>query len=282
MKDNFCNLRRFLDRRANIRTPTGADVIEATIMTVGDLVRIVECCHTGSYQYRGQKKISWELLPALTRPGGPWPAGCDQGEGEGWQDKEAHILREFRTLASQHLPIYAPNVVTDIQIAMLAQHHGTPTRLLDWTMNPLGALYFAVEETTTDEDSVVWAIHWDRKRLSEVKAGSFCELGSALHFVIPDHVSSRAAVQASIFALWGDPTKPMLDVVTDKSAFWKIRVPCDQRAEIKWALFCLGISRDTLFPGLDGIGDYLRWKHNRIHQKDFNERGIPEATNEKG
>ncbi len=280
MKDNLSNLRKLLDRRADVRTPTGADVNEATIMTVGDLVRIVECCHTGSYQYRGQKKICWELLPALTRPGGPWSEGCDQHEG--WQDKEAHILREFRTLASQHLPNPGLNVLTDIQTAMLAQHHRTPTRLLDWTMNPLAALYFAVEEADTDEDSVVWAIHWDRKRMSEMKAGSFCELGSALHFVIPDHASSRAAVQASIFAFWGDPTKPMLNVVTDKSAFWKIRIPRDRRAGIKWALFCLGISRDTLFPGLDGIGDYLRWKHNRIHQRVFDSMGIPEAACEKG
>ena len=118
--------------------------------------------------------------------------------------------------------------------------------------------------------------------MSEMKAASFCDLGSALHFVIPDHASSRAAVQASIFAFWGDPTRPMLEAVADHSAVWRIRVPRDRRANIKWALYCLGISRDTLFPGLDGIGDYLRWKHSRIHQEVFNATGALKARSETG
>lgn len=272
MKCNLENLARLLDRCARVRTEVDGTT-EATIMSAGDLVRIVECCHTGSYQYRGQRKLSSELYPALTRPGGPWREGSDSGES--WRDKEVHILAEFRTLASQQLPVGTPGTADELDLAILAQHHGAPTRLLDWTMNPLAALYFAVEMEQTEEDSVVWAIHWDRRRMATLTCRSFSDPGLPLQFLIPDHAFPRAAVQASIFAFWGDPTKAMLEVVSDRSALWKIVIPRERRAGIKWALYSLGISRDTLFPGLDGIGDYLRWKHGRIHQRAFEDTGIP-------
>ena len=158
-KCDLDNVRRLLDARAEVSATDG--VVAARIVTVGDLVRIVECCHTGSYQYRGQRDRSWKLLPSLTRPDGPVAQGL--GNDETWRDKEKHILAEFQTLASQHLGVGIIQKLGELELATFAQHHGAPTRLLDWTMNPLAALYFAVEEEKCDTDSVVWAVHGHRR-----------------------------------------------------------------------------------------------------------------------
>jgi hypothetical protein len=274
------NLECLIDKRAHICATDG--ITQAIIMSVGDLVRIVECCHTGSYQYRGQRKESWELLPSLTRTGGPVNA---LGPNETLLEKERHILKEFRTVSAQYLPNLGLAVRNEIPLAALAQHHGAPTRLLDWTMNPLAALYFAVEEEEEEDhgnskgednkNSVVWAIRGHRERIYSCQRKRFPSPGSGVQFIIPEYAFNRAAVQRSIFALWGDPEKSMDKVVTDKSALWKIIIPKGQRANIKWALYTLGISKDTLFPDLDGVGNYLSWKHSGIHEKNFSESGIP-------
>lgn len=80
-------------------------------------------------------------------------------------------------------------------------------------------------------------------------------------------------MQASILAVWGDSTLSLDDVVSGD--LWKIIVPKDKRACIKWSLYCLGMDRETLFPDMDGLGRYLSWKHGRIHQHAYEERCIP-------
>jgi len=140
-------LRRMLSKDAEISEPSGNKLMEATIASVGDLVRIVEREHTGSFQYRGQRCSDQELLPTLTRPG--FPAAAALAKGELLRHKEEHILNEFRT----RFVAYGRDAPEDeLRLAILAQHHGVPARLLDWTLNPLAALYFAVKDSDMWKD----------------------------------------------------------------------------------------------------------------------------------
>jgi hypothetical protein len=236
------------------------------IASVGDLVRIIECCHTGSFQYRGQSR-DWPLLPALTRPGGPADTGL--GPAETWQDKERLILRDFKLYASAYVDPTRMSNLTDLEVATLGQHHGLPTRLLDWTMNPLAALYFAVEDDAVGEKAVVWGMPGNRQRMDEIREINFYHEPEPLHFIIPDHTFHRAAVQASLLAYWGNPTKPLDEIVPDKRSLWKIAIPPDRKRGFRWILHCLGIGRDTLFPGMDGLGDQMTWKHGRVHESEY-------------
>ncbi|MBI5373813.1 MAG: FRG domain-containing protein [Candidatus Schekmanbacteria bacterium] len=249
----------------------------ATISTVSDLVRIVEREHTGSYIYRGQSDIDWQLLPTLSRKNGP----CDIGRGEGelWRNKEKNILEDFRSFAAKYDLTKNTIELTDLELAILAQHYEAPTRLLDWTMNPLAALYFAVEEDNKEKnrDAVVWAYYQSLERLHEFNASynqalnhiCFDKQDEKVHIFIPSHTFSRAAVQSSVFAFWGNPNIPFNEVIEDKSALRKIIIPYKHREGMKWILYCLGINRETLFPGPDGLGRHLKWKHGKVHEDNY-------------
>jgi len=72
----------------------------------------------------------------------------------------------------------------------------------------------------------------------------------------PPHLSERIPAQQGLFTLHGRPTESwqpanMREIVIDKSACGKI----------KDRLNACAINRATLFPGLDGLSDNLRWRY---------------------
>jgi hypothetical protein len=245
---------------------------ETRIGSTGDLVRIVECCHHGSYQYRGQECADWGLLPKLTREDGPVKLAL--GEKEKWEEKEQHILEEFRTRAPRYEQTREISAVGNLELAIWAQHHGAPTRLLDWTLNPLAALFFAVENENVDCEAAVWAIDGHRDFLRKPNE-DFPEPKCGVKFVMPTRFFHRSAAQASILAVWGDPNLPFDNVINSPSGLWKIIVAGEARHCIRWSLHCLGINRETLFPDMDGLGRYLTWKHGKVHEERYLEKCVP-------
>jgi hypothetical protein len=95
--------------------------------------------------YRGHENEDWSLSPALLRA--PYVA-------KGRHHEETFFF-EFKARGQQHLSFRPAN---DLEWMMVAQHHGIPTRLLDWTESAATALFFAVRPSDPAHDGAVWVI----------------------------------------------------------------------------------------------------------------------------
>lgn len=86
------------------------------------------------------------------------------------EPKELTIFRNFRRRARQFATI---DGLSDWDLLALAQHHGLPTRLLDWSINPLIAAYFAVASSPHDTDARVYAAVAPRMIKTEIDVDPF-------------------------------------------------------------------------------------------------------------
>jgi hypothetical protein len=204
--------------------------------------------------FRGVKDQKHELIPKIGRK----EYKFRYNKGTPLRTIEDDLLRIFRERALPFLDRVPSNGWDWMAIA---QHHGLPTRLLDWTRNPLVAAYFAVEKEFKG-NSAIYAVEFpeyiDTKR--EEYDDPF-----KINFVgkfIPPHTTKRIVVQSGLFTIHPDPKKPLKeDDLTRGIKIKKIIIENknDFRRQLKRTLYRYGIHQASLFPNLDSLSNHIIW-----------------------
>lgn len=169
---------------------------------------------------------------------------------------ERRLFDEFRNLIPAHTSV---DVRDEWLVLWLAQHHGVPTRLLDWTRSPLVATYFAVE-TKTVQDAAVWAV-WGLD--AELARPDSPFLVTDIAKVSPIAVTPRVQAQSSVFTVHPDG-RSIAGSLRPGDRIQKFVIPAALRDRFRRQLDFLGVNRSTIYPDLDGLGTWLRWRSQGI------------------
>lgn len=239
----------------------GFEISESTL-SAGDLQTylawIQSTCTPKGWIFRGQADSAWGLVPAIARP--------DVKVNP--EAVEENILAELKL----RLPsVYSERVDDEWELLALVQHHGAPTRLLDWSKSPLAALWFAIAENARNEhrpDAAVWAFRTEahdfvsddeRRNMRPFDVG-------ATRFFEARYFDRRLAAQQGLFSVhkwWGTGNKIVpLDGHADLHArLQKLVVPKEFFASLALQLDLVGVSAASLFPDLPGLCRHLAMKH---------------------
>ena len=266
----------------------------------------------GRKYFRGQTKLSSEgypLKPSIGR--------YDHLLTKSFRERE-ELEREVLEVFSNHLVTHVQHLPRSRWEALaIAQHHGLPTRFMDWTENPLVALYFAVRETKADNvgapmNSAVYVLIGDPKRYTDFSRNQHLgvepvkdratrpaheETGYAAFGVEelegeendsteaakdegtldvsssetpeapppfeitenviyhPPHISPRMRAQDSVLLACHRP----FEALEDRN--WiEIKIRHDAHDDIRRRLAQYGVFDRQLFPDLDGIAKWFRYR----------------------
>ncbi|UPV74965.1 FRG domain-containing protein [Halorussus limi] len=291
------------------------------------------------YVFRGQSDVEYDLRTSLIRLIEEQDEDADTPPVEKYENIESHLLRNFSKYAYQDVPTQSV-----WHLLSVAQHHGLPTRLLDWTFSPLVAAHFTTENTEKfDSEGVIWRVNqrkaheqlpdvlshvlkeeqssiftvdmldgavpsiveekervrdirremepeirksksmeekrreWEKQFTVDPESISFPsvqdslrefdELGHFALFFEPPSLDERIINQSALFSVMPSPNAKLDEWLEDNPGVGdKIIIPADLKPQIRDYLDQANITERVLFPGLDGLADWLKRYYTPKHK----------------
>jgi hypothetical protein len=233
--------------------------------------------------HRGHSKRSHSLVPGVYRPEFTSLAQTYSNVGDEEERRltlERDMLNEFRTTGATFFD--ADQIIS---VYFMAQHYGMPTRLLDWTSNPLAALFFTVEKEDNNDGDVfvmeptklipqptrkpdkskpnlVWRfIHSMRHPYVTQRIGitfwlapkNWWEPEALIIPVRPDNTAGRIGQQSSCFTLHMHRSESR-----ENSTLAQIKVPAKHKPNLRSELHRLNINNFTIFNDLDHLSAQIK------------------------
>ena len=220
---------------------------EIIIKSFEDFHNIIKKYSGKNKIFRGVSDISYELIPKLGRLNNKSDIDANK--------EEKIMLRLFK---QQSLPYLKFKPSNDWEWLALAQHHGLPTRLLDWTTNPLVAAYFAVEKEKIEHNRNSAIYVYEEKKF--IKTNKDPSERRKIGKFIPSHITQRITAQAGVFTIHPEPTKKL-----ENRKIEVLTISEESRGILKKELFQYGIHRASLFLDLDNLAKHIEW--TRTNQK---------------
>lgn len=225
--------------------------------------------HRSNFVFRGVPRARHGLSTSL--------------QSGGFEQHERHLLTSFRKYALRSA-VHGDWVWNWLS---LAKHHGLPTRLLDWTYSPYVAMHFATNDFRRfDEDAVIWCVDYRamnellpeplRRVLEEEDVNIFTtellnRVATSLDdfdslsdddFVVffePPSLDERIVNQFALFSLPSSATMSLQSLIERRErAHRRIVIPAELKWEVRDKLDQANITERVLFPGLDGLSQWLK------------------------
>ena len=216
----------------------------------------------GRVYFRGQADIGWGLTPSICRE--YWYAGRQVRFTKG---DEIRLFQRFRRRAYIHFQ----RVQTPWETLFLARHYGLPVRLIDWSENPLVALFNASDFVREEglPDGAIWAMTGRGSGLHAVNVFGDEDPFSVegVKIVQPMAVSQRLVAQGGIFTIhdpWKTPDlvdhggKELPDEFLDIERIIRWRVRKEDRGRFLDDLDRMGVNQLNLYPDLENLATGLQ------------------------
>ncbi len=248
-----------------------------------ELIEQAQARVSQSIWYRGCGSGAYTLLPSLYRHG-------ILRTPDELSDLERRLMTRFR---QRSMPYHSRPLSDDWDTLFFMQHYGVPTRLLDWTENPLIALHFALMGAQRiaapsgryafAKEAAIWVfdpVAWNRHALSHVSfdgdvlspgdeaikgygpTPKFAGMHNQPVALYGAHNSARIVAQQGVFTIFGRGIKPIEQVFVDDDfpaqCLMKIIIPKSLISPMRRSLLNHGITESVVFPDLEGLAREIK------------------------